>query len=147
MIPRWHILSGLVFSGLFWILFPKTGWLYVLLIFLTSFLIDFDHYISSIFKTHSFSLVKSLEYHRKMDIKEKRDREKGVRIMEEFHIFHTAEFHLFILLLGFLWNGFFYIFIGMLFHSVVDIIDMVCRDRIYRREFLFANWLVKKLKR
>ena len=60
-------------------------------------------------------------------------------------MFHTVEFHLLVGLLGLVWIGFFYIFIGMIFHSLLDVVDLTKRDTFYRREFFFFNWLGKKV--
>jgi hypothetical protein len=147
MIPRWHILLGVIFTALFWILFPKTSLLYLFLIFLSSFLIDFDHYMCAVIKNKSLSLFKALRYYDKIQILERREHDRGIRKRGDFHIFHTTEFHVLIALLGFLWNGFFFIFIGMLFHSIIDIIDIGCDDRLYRREFFLSAWLAEKLKK
>ena len=45
MYPKHHILLGFIFSVFVFILFPKIGILGVSIIFLSSFLIDVDHYI------------------------------------------------------------------------------------------------------
>ena len=145
MLPRWHILLGLIFSLIIWIIFPYIDWIFIALIFLSSFLIDFDHYMCSVYKTGKLSLFDSFEYHRKERIKYLKERSRGIRRKGDFHIFHTIEFNILVFLLGYLWAGFYYILIGMLFHSILDIISGIYEDWLYRREFLLARWLIGRI--
>jgi len=144
MLPRWHIVLGFVFSILYWILFPRTDLIYIVLIFLSSFLIDFDHYLNALSKTGSVSLRKAFEYHKVLGEIEKYEQKKGIKRKSDFEIFHTFEFHLLVLLLSFVWIGFFYIFLGMLFHSIIDIISMIYAGRLYSREFFLFNWILRQ---
>ena len=142
MLPRWHIVFGLVFSVVVWILFMKTEWYFIALVFLSSFLIDFDHYVSSaLISGRVISLGESLRYHEKRNRQDESEKKRGIRRKSDFHLFHTLEFHIFVFILGFLWIGFFYIFIGMLFHSILDIISLIYGGNLYMREFLFLNWI------
>ena len=145
MIPRWHIVLGLIFTAIVYFSVPGIEWYFLLLIFLSSFLIDFDHYVASVIKTGNIGLFKSFEYHRKMQKVEKKENEKGIRQRGDFHLFHTIEFHALIGLLGLFWVGFVYIFIGMVFHSLIDVISLIHEDRTYRREFFFFNWIRNKI--
>jgi hypothetical protein len=147
MLPRWHILYGAIFALVLWAFAPQTGWIFLLLVFLSSFLIDFDHYVASVLKTGKLSLFESFEYHRKKGIVEMREISKGIRRKGDFHLFHTLEFHILIGLLGLLWTGFFYVFIGMVFHSLLDIYSMLNMGVFHRREYFFFNWFGKQLKR
>jgi len=38
------------------------------------------------------------------------------------------------------------VFIGMAFHSILDIIYMVYYNEMHRREFWFVNWVIWKFK-
>jgi len=140
MLPRWHVVLGAVFTFIFSIVFPKVQVFYLSLIFLSSFLIDFDHYVVAAMKNRHFSLIRAFRYYDVRRVEEEENKSRGVRKKGDFHILHTVEFHLIVLLLGFLWEGFFYVFIGMVFHSLVDIIDLKKTDYLYLREF----WLLKK---
>ena len=145
MFPRWHILSGLIFTLLFWIVFPQTAWYNIALIVFASVLIDFDHYMCAVWDTKKWSLFKAFEYHErlmKIELKEKRKRifRKG-----DFHIFHTIEFHALVLAIGLIFSPFFYVFIGMLFHSLLDLVHLLAKSETYRREFFLANWIRKKI--
>ena len=125
MLPRWHILSGVIISLIVFIFSPQISLLYLALLFSSSFLIDFDHYLVSAIKTKRWRLSHSFNYHKEMRKKEIAEIKKGIRRKGDFHLFHTIEFHFLIGLLSFLWTGFFYIFIGMVFHSLLDVISLI----------------------
>ncbi|SRR3990167_1165836 len=144
MLPRWHILFGAIFSLLIWIVSPQINFGYLLLIFLSSFLIDFDHYLCSALKTKKIGLFHSFDYHKEMAITQRKERDKGIIRKGDFHIFHTIEFHILVGLLGFAWIGFFYVFIGMIFHTLLDLYSLLYDKYMYRREFFLTAWLWKK---
>jgi hypothetical protein len=145
MLPRWHIFLGAVFTLIIWIVAPEIPLLYLALVFLSSFLIDFDHYVSSGLNCGRWRLTNSFEYYRELEKIELREKKKGIKRRGDFHLFHTVEFHVLVGLLSLVWIGFFYIFIGMFIHSMLDLIDMANRGRIYRREFFFFNWVREKM--
>ncbi len=145
MLPRWHILWGAIFTFLLWFFVPNINYNYLGLVFLASFLIDFDHYAASVLKTGGLGLRESFKYHNNIMIKEREEKRRGIRKRGDFHLFHTIEFHLLVGLLGLIWTSFFYIFIGIVFHSLLDIISLMRGDLLYRREFFFFNWIGKKV--
>jgi hypothetical protein len=143
MLPRWHVFWGAVFALVVWFFSPAISPLYVLLIFLSSFLIDFDHYITGAIKIRTLSLRKILKYHDELIDKGKEEQKKGLRKKGNFHLFHTVEFISLVGFLGIWWIGFFYIFIGMIFHSLLDIMYLANKKILYRREFFLTNWLLR----
>jgi len=145
MLPRWHIVLGAIFTFLLWLALPSTPIIFLVLVFLSSVLIDFDHYAAAVHKTKKLSLQKALIYHEEEEIKARKEIEKGIRKKSDFHLFHTIEFHFLIGILSLLWIGFFYIFLGMVFHSLVDLIDLISKKVIHRREFFLFNWVRKNL--
>jgi len=144
MLPRWHILFGVVFSALIWLIFPEIAWYNLTLIFFGAVFIDFDHYMCAVYKTGKLGLSDAFEYHEEMQRKEEMRKKKGIFIKENFHVFHTIEFHILVLALGLLYLPFLFIFIGMVFHSLLDLADLTYRKEMYRREFLLVNWLRRK---
>lgn len=144
MLPRWHIFFGAIFTFLLWVIMPNTWWVYLLLVFLSAFLIDFDHYMVAVRKNKTINFFKALQYHVKAGKIQENEKKRGIRRKGDFHIFHTIEFHFLVGLLGLVWIGFFYIFIGMVFHSLLDIYALVRDDYMYRREFVFFNWAKRK---
>jgi hypothetical protein len=145
MLPKQHIFYGAFFTAVFWIIFPKTEFIYLALIFFSSFLVDIDHYLCAVFDTKKISLRNALDYYKQIILRTTQERKNGIRKKGNFHLFHTIEFHILIGILGIFWQPFIYIFIGMVFHSFLDIFDMINRDYLYHREFFFFNWLKKKL--
>lgn len=144
MYPRWHILFGAIFTLIIWVAIPGISFLPLALIFLSSFLIDFDHYIVSSYKTKNLGIKNSFKYYEISRVKEKKEIAVGIKRKSDFHFFHTIEFHVLIGLFSFFWLGFFYIFIGMMFHSLLDVIDMTKRGAFHRREYFFFNWVKTK---
>ena len=147
MLPRKHILLGLVFALLVKLVWFDVSWFFVGLVFAASVLIDVDHYLAWGLKSGTWSLRKSLRDHARLGVEERKMVAAGVRKRGHFHLFHTVEFHLAVLLLGlFLWEGFLWVFFGMLFHSLCDVWDLGRREVLWRREFWFVAWLGRKLK-
>ncbi len=145
MLPRWHIILGAVFTFFMWIFAPQIGFVNILLIFIASFMIDLDHYICGAMKTGKLHIGKIFDYHKDVGIKQHEERRRGIRRRGDFHLFHTLEFHVFIALLGILFLPFFYIFIGMAFHSLLDLFWLLKNDFFYRREYFFFNWIRDKI--
>ena len=145
MYPKWHILLGIVFTLLIWYLVPQIQLIYLGLMFLSSFLIDFDHYVCAVKKTGKLSLRNAFDYHKKLLLKQKKEIATGVRKKFcDFHLFHTIEFHVLVGLLSFIWIGFFYVFVGMIFHSLLDIVSMTYEGSLHAREYFFFSWLKKE---
>ena len=144
MLPKWHIIWGAIFTAVIWIFAPDLNPIYLLLIFLSTFLIDFDHYLVAANKNKHPSLKKALGFFEENNKKEMENHKKGKRIKGHFFLFHTIEFHILVGALGLLWAGFFYIFIGMVFHSLLDLAWLLHHDMFYVREFFFFNWFKRK---
>lgn len=60
MLPSRHFILGLILGA---ILFPYIGLLGAILVWFSSFLIDFDHYLWFIFIKRDFSLKKAYKWH------------------------------------------------------------------------------------
>ena len=145
MLPRRHIILGLVFSVLFLILFPESAWYNIALILFASIFIDFDHYMCAVLKTRELSLPKALRYYYRLEKLEEREFNKGIRRKGDFHVFHTLEFNALVLAAGLVFQPFLYLLLGMVFHEGLDIISLTRRDKMYRREFFLTNWVKRKI--
>lgn len=137
MLPREHFFIGLIVGfGLAFI----TPWYYVLVVMFANFFIDTDHYIASCIRLKRvLSLKESFKYH---DNKTKRYLQHK-KIPEDMHLFHTIEYHLIVLLLSLIHIVFFYIFLGMLIHSITDYISLHRKKMKDRRFYSFILWLKK----
>lgn len=141
MLPRRHIVFGGLFALFLWLAAPDIPLVYLALVFLASVFIDIDHYACAVWKTGQWHFGHALEYYRKQGMEMQKKEARGLKPRSDFHLFHTIEFHVLIALLGTLWAGFFYLFIGMVFHSLLDIVDALRRNTMHRREYFFFNWL------
>lgn len=143
MLIMLHLLLSIALVAAAWLIAPATSLFYLALIFIGAFLIDADHYIASSLKTKKWGLSESFKYHRKKRLEEKRELTQGVKKKSDFHLFHTIEFHVLIGLFAIFWLSFFYLFIGMVFHSLLDVLDLLRRKAFHRREYFFFNWVRK----
>lgn len=132
MLPKTHIILGVIFSILIYFLLNITIF-QASLIFLSSVLIDFDHYMFIIQKKKIWNLKKAYFWHKGLPKDHK-------TIM---HIFHTIEFMILVFLLSFFWTGFLYILVGMLFHSLLDLADLFYNYRFEVREFSLIRYLIR----
>lgn len=148
MLPRWHILFGAILTGIIYLLVPNLSWIYLVILFFSTFLIDFDHYVVAVSRTKKIGLFNSFEYFKQKEKEHRDNLKKGIVKKEkgDFMIFHTIEAHLVVLIIGLFFTPFLYVFFGMLFHSLLDLIELASNKTIYHREFFFINWLRRKLK-
>ena len=56
MYVKYHVLLGAIFTFLIWLIWPQVGITGVVLIFLSSFLIDVDHYVFYALGNHDWNL-------------------------------------------------------------------------------------------
>lgn len=139
MLPRWHAFWGAIFSILLFV-FLNVEWYYAVLVFLASVFIDIDHYLTAVIYTKKWSLQNSFDFWDKFNKEEEKRIKKGIRQKSPFNSLHTIEFHLFVLIVGFFYEPVLYIFIGMLFHSLLDLGYLIYHDSLYVREYVFLNW-------
>ena len=135
MLPKWHILFGAIFSMLVYFIF-NINLFQVSLIFLASIFIDFDHYLFYVFRKKDFNLKRAYIWHKSLPKDHK-------PLMQ---IFHTIEFFIIIFLLSFIWIGFLFILIGLLLHSIIELIDMIYSKKFNGREFSLISYLVRDKK-
>jgi len=126
MLPKWHILLGFIFSVLIYYLF-NLSLLEASIVFLSSFLIDIDHYVWFIFKKKTFNLNKSYKWFIK---KRKFFLALPINIRKKYKrsilFLHGIEFCLVIFFLSFIYNLFLFVLLGIIFHLLLDYIDIIC---------------------
>lgn len=132
MLPKWHIVVGSLFSIALYSLF-NISLFYSVVLFLSSVLVDVDHYLVYILKEKSLSLkntykvgYETAKRWRKILPKQRKKYKKPV------FIFHGIEFWALLLLLSLVHQIFFFIFLGIIVHMVADIIEMYYyKDSLY----------------
>jgi len=136
MLPKIHAILGAVFSILIYFIFHISLFNAFLILFASIF-IDFDHYVLYVEKKNDFSLKNAYNFLKK---------ESSKKHKPMLHIFHTIEFMILILVLSFFWQGFLFIFIGMIFHSALDIGDLIYHKKYTAREHFLIRYLILKQK-
>ena len=136
MLPKWHIFLGFIFSYiLYW--FTSISIFEASLIFLSSFLIDFDHYVWYGIRKKSWNLKSAYLWNKNLPKNHK-------PIM---HVFHTVEFIIIVIVLAYFFKPFLFILMGMLFHSALDLIEMFYKKNLGCREFSLIRYLISNKKR
>ena len=125
MFPKIHIIAGAIISILIYLIFPITP-LETLTIFLSSFLIDFDHYLLYTFKFKNISLKNSVRYffnHRTEWLKIlNKERNKYKR---NIFFLHSIEAWIVLLILSLLHPIFYFILIGFAIHMLLDYTEII----------------------
>ena len=101
MRPLKHVLFGAIFSVLIFLIFPQIKLLWLLILFFSTFMIDFDHFIYYAYRKKSLNLFKSFSWYLKnrakfcsLPMEEKR------KIYGGLFIFHGMEFLTVLFLVG-----------------------------------------------
>ncbi len=116
MLPHIHVIISLIASLILYAL--KINPLFILLFFLASILIDFDHYLLYVFRKKKFNLFKAYSYCRN-DSEREFLKEGKKRVL---FVFHNVEIFLILFILSFFISFFVPIVLGYVFHSIIDII-------------------------
>jgi len=124
-LPKFHIVVGAVASILIYFLFPVTL-LQTLIIFLSSFLIDADHYFYYIFKKKDINFFRARNWFmKKRNLWRKMPKEEKRKYKLSIIIFHGIEFLIIILILAQFYNIFYFMLVGIIIHLVLDWIEMI----------------------
>lgn len=144
MVLKSHIIAGVIGTAVF---FPFLGWFNAIIFFVSSILIDADHYLDYLWKTKGDDWrPKSMfkYYHRLMN--HGPDKEHL-----GFSLLHTIELYVVIYLLavsvnyGFLNYTFFLTILGgMSYHIIMDVISMAYKGEPFARAFSIFEYHVRK---
>ena len=140
MLPKYHILFGFFLSLILFIFCEKINLLAATIIFLSSFLIDIDHYLFRAWKLKQRNIFKayfSNLYSKKNYNFLNKAQKKKVKL--GFYIFHGFEVLIILFLLGFfLHEVFYFILIGAMFHLIFDYLEMfVLGGKIHKISAIF----------
>lgn len=146
---KYHILLGVLFSVLLYFLFPELNLLSILIIFLSSFLIDVDHYLYYIYKKKSIGLYGAYQWYKKNTIKFHLflSKEQQKKTYIGFYIFHGLEILIILFFLGNYISSFFiFILIGFLFHISIDLVyEKIFDKRMDKFSIIYNCIILRKL--
>ncbi len=117
MLSRWHLIWGAVFTLFLGVMIPGLRTFYLGLVFFTSFLVAFDHLRAAGPKRIS---------------------------KNEFYFFHSLEVIAIVGLISFFWKPFFFILIGLVLHTTIDLIGSFKNNTFNKREFFLFKWISGK---
>ncbi len=137
MLPKTHFILALIFSGALFFL-DLANWWQTLVILASAVLIDVDHWFVYVIKHKDLSVKRAYKWFYSFY-------ERGI-IRRFFCIFHTIESYILVALLAWRFEFFLYVFIGMVFHLILDVIKAI-DDQMYTREISTIYYLLKKLKK
>lgn len=150
MLPKHHLILGFVFSLILLILFPQIGLFGFFIIFLSSFLIDIDHYLYYLIRKKDFNLKNAFNWFINNETKYfSLPISKRKRIHPPLCFMHTFEFLLIILILIRYSNIFLFLLIGFVFHLFLDIAFSMYRNsqsHDFSVIYHYLNIQFKKLK-
>lgn len=132
MLPKWHFLFGAIFSLALFFLFD-VNLLNSSITFLASVFIDIDHYVWYVQRKKDFSLKRSYLWYKKQVNPQR----------PFFHVLHTVEILTLFLVLSYFYGFFLFLFIGILFHSIFDLIEIIYKKELSAREFSLIRYFYK----
>ncbi len=148
MLVSRHIIFGFIFSILLFILFPSITLLFASIIFLSSVLMDIDHYLLFVFQNKDMSLKRAYNYfyceHKKFYNSSKKENLKKVH---PHFILHGVEFVLILIILTLPFPVLVFILIGVLFHLILDYIDLINHGQSLHSKTSQIHLFIKNKKR
>ena len=147
MKPNFHIFLGLLFSLFILILFPKIG-LGFFIIFLSTILIDIDHYLYFVYRKKDWNLKKAYNWF--LNLHEKYislPKSKRKQFYGSICWLHGIETFILLAILGLFSPIFLFILTGFTFHLLVDdIYDLIKRNPGHNFSSIYIFIKSKKLK-
>ncbi len=126
MLPKTHVILGLVFSLIILAIFPEIGIFGFIIIWFSSIFIDVDHYLYYAYTRNSWSLKEAYDWFIKKSNAflemSYEDRIKNAKFIP--CIFHGIEMIIILSILSFVSSIFLYILIGFIFHQLLDFIHI-----------------------
>jgi hypothetical protein len=148
MLPKYHILFGIIFIAILHFAFPSISFLELSIIFLSSVLIDVDHVLYFFLKKGSLNPTKAYRWYmeRRKNFN-KLPREQKKQTYSGFFLFHGIEILTFLFLLSNYIPILFFVFLGFSFHFFLDIIhEIYDKGTIDKSSLLWNYHRFRKLK-
>ncbi len=140
-----HIIFGAIISGFLLLVFPQMGLVGASIIFLSSVLIDVDHYLYFVFVKKDLSLPRAFKWFKrthyylmKLSIKERQKHN------EAFLFLHGIEPLILLFLFSKIWFFSFYIALGFIIHLFLDYIASINFKHRLDKVFVFHEFLKYK---
>ena len=134
MLPKNHIILTILFSIVLFIF--NIPIFYIFLFFLAAVFIDVDHYMFYTKRKKDFSLSRAYYWHKNLP----------QHHLPTMHVFHTLEFLLIVGILSLFSKVILFIFLGFIYHSLLDILEMIYHKQLDTREFSLIRYLVSNKK-
>jgi len=142
---KWHFLFGFVVSYAL-VYFFNFSLSSGLVIFLSSWLIDIDHYPWYVFEMKDWNFLGALRWYRKYAPKwfalSRREKE---RFRRGVFVFHGLFFWIVLGVLSFFYSVFFWILIGVGIHMALDFVDLIIKGEPFYVK-LFPCYVMKRNK-
>jgi membrane-bound metal-dependent hydrolase YbcI (DUF457 family) len=139
MLPKTHGIVGAIISILAYFIFSIT-FVEALIIFLSSFLVDIDHYLYYVYKTKNWSLKQAYNWfllerrrYERLNLKQKQEYTHSIFFLHGLEILISLLF-----LLIFVHKIFLFVLIGVLVHLLLDFISIV-----YKADYFYpkTSWI------
>lgn len=143
MFPPYHIIINLIISlSLVSVISP----IFILIFFLSSFLIDIDHYLYYIYVKKDFSLKRAFNHYieHKKRIKEMPRKERS-NFYNFIFIFHGIEPIIILFLLSFYYYPLLFVSLGFFAHLIEDLLEHISLG-MFRKKLFLSYALYKNLK-
>lgn len=139
MRPKLHVISGFFFSMIFYLMIDIT-FLELTILFLSTWLfIDLDHVLIYFIKTGNLNPKKFFKAHKiSKESWQKIPKNQKTKYKKPYFIFHGIEFLLIIFLLAQIWEIFYFILIGSLFHLILDYTEIILK----KENFIFKTTFI-----
>jgi hypothetical protein len=150
MYPKYHFLLGIFFIIILHFIFPSLSIFALLLIFLSSVLIDADHVLYYFFKKGNLNPIRAYNWYIERGKKICHlSRKQKNKIYPGFYLFHGIEVLTILFLLGTYVSYFFiFIFVGFSLHFVLDTIhEIYDRGAIDKTSWIWNYIRWKKIKK
>lgn len=141
---KYHFIIGSIVSLILIYLF-RFSIFSGLIIFLSSWLIDVDHYLWYMFEFKDRNPMNALKWRKRVFLKwQQLSRKEKTQYRKGVYIFHGIVFWSILLIASFLHKLFLWIFIGVTIHMIIDWIDLIIKreplcDKIFPLYTIIKN--------
>lgn len=133
MLPKQHFMFGAIASLVLYFVFPEFDIFNWVLFLMSSILIDVDHYLYYVYRKKDWNLGNAVRwFFDRRNILIRAGGNFRNNVYSCFCFLHGFEILAVFVSLGyFVWYGFYFVFLGILFHLILDYIDQIT----YRARF------------